>query len=88
MIDPSRLSRQMSSKSRSIFNTQGGGTYVGGGGQTTSRTSNIISTFEKKGSGEHIGKMAPDLHTVSYIIQQFVGLQVVGKMKIKSIWVI
>ena len=45
----------------------------------TLRTSNIISAFEKKGRGEHIGKTAPDLHTVSSIIQHFGGTTGGGK---------
>ena len=67
MSGPSEVSRQMSNKSRSIDITQGGGSYLGGGGQTTSRTSNNISTFEKNGRGEHISKTGSDSHTVRNI---------------------
>ena len=67
-------------ESRSINNTKGGETYARGGGPTTSKTSDIISTFEFRGRGEHIGKTASDLHTVSKIIHQFGGTTGRGKI--------
>ena len=61
---PSEVPRQVPSKSRSIT-TKGGGNYERGGGPTASKTTSIITTFEQKGRGEHIGKTASVLHTIS-----------------------
>jgi hypothetical protein len=78
-----RKRRQVPTKSRSTNNTTGGGTYAREGGPTTSKTTDIISTFELRGRGEHINKTASDLHTISKIIHQLEGTTGRGK-----IWVI
>jgi hypothetical protein len=74
------VSRQVPSRSRSINNKKGGGNYISGGGPTTSKTSDIILTFELRGRGDHIGKTASDLHVVSKLYNNSEELRAVGKL--------
>ena len=74
----------MSDMSRSIVISRVGSS-LGGGGQSTSRTLSKISTFEKKGRGEHIDNSASNSHTVniSRFIHQFSGATGGGKKEQK-----